>query len=65
MSKKKKVYKLDKRTPEQKILDTLKNNRRISREIQLESGIKFRSAVFKDKTKYDRKRMKDELRKGM
>ena len=50
-----KKLKLDKRTEKQKKLDTLRNMRRVSRELQLESGIIHKSAIYKDKTKYDRK----------
>jgi hypothetical protein len=50
-----KKIKLDKRTKEQKLIDTLKMHRKINRELQLESGIVHKSAIFKDKTKYNRK----------
>ena len=50
-----KKIKFDKRTEEQKQLDILKANRKISRDLQISSGIKYKSAVFRDKTKYNRK----------
>lgn len=36
-------------------LEFLRRQRSISREIQLESGIRHRANIYKDKTKYDRK----------
>lgn len=50
-----KKIKVDKRTEEQKQLDMLKANRKISRDLQISSGIKYKSAIFRDKTKYNRK----------
>lgn len=65
MSKKKTFVLKDKRNEKQKMLDSLKIQRKISREIELESGIRHRSVVFNDKTKYDRRRSKDQLRKAL
>ena len=53
----------DKRSEKQRMIDDLKIQRKISREIELESGIRHRSVVFDDKTKYNRKREKAKLRK--
>ena len=61
--KKKKFKKIDNRTKEQKIQDYLKMQRKISREMQLQSGVVLKSHTFKDKTKYDRKSRKKDDRK--
>lgn len=39
----------------EKKLEFLRRQRSISREIQLESGIRHKANIYKDKTKYDRK----------
>ena len=59
----KKYQIVDRRSDTEKLLDHLKVQRKISREIELESGIRHRSVVFDDKTKYNRKREKAKLRK--
>ena len=55
-----KCKKIKKPTQKEKVLDKLKTQRKISRELQLESGIKHKSVVFKNKKKYDRKALKNE-----
>ena len=48
---------------ENKKLEKLRINRKINRELQLESGIIHKSFIYKDKTKYDRKVQKKQIRK--
>ena len=43
----------------------LKLHRKISRELQIKKGITFRSEIFKDKTKYNRKIEKQRLLKEL
>lgn len=53
-----KCKKIKKPTEKEKVLDRLKTQRKISRELQLESGIRHKAVVFKNKKKYDRKNFK-------
>lgn len=39
----------------QRKLEYLRNQRRVSRELQQEAGIVHKASVYKDRTKYDRK----------
>lgn len=41
-----------------KVQEKLRIQRKISRELQLESGIKHRPTIYKNKKKYDRKAFK-------